>query len=238
MADEKTDVADQGTNKGDPGYDNKGDDQSVDNKTDATDQKVDDQQAADDKTEECEKKPDETQLTKDVKVDDEGVEKPKSEAPEKYEDFTLPKGFTMAEGALEAFNPVAKDLGLSQENAQKLINLYSTVQAKNIENINNAFAKEHEEMVAKVKADPEMGGDKYESNIKLASNVIGKFGNKGVVEVLTATGLGDNPEVIRMFLKIGKAMGEDTFVNKDDGGGGGPTNPKKKSLGDVLYPDM
>lgn len=230
MAVENTDTTDKGTNQGDPVPEG-GENKTVDNKTDAdTQQGTTDQQADAQKKDDGVKEPDTTQLTDGVKIEGE-----KEEVPEKYDDFKLPEGFTMDQGALEAFSPVAKELGMSQVNAQKLIDLYSSIQSKQAESIQKLFAEEHEKSIATVKADPEMGGNNYEANLKIACNVIVKYGSKDVLGAFAETGIGDNPDVIRMFLKIGKAMGEDSLVDKNDGGGAGV---KPKSFGELLYNEM
>jgi len=49
--------------------------------------------------------------------------------PEAYSDYTLPEGFAIDKAETEKFNGLAKDLGLSQEKAQKLVDYYAgTVQ--------------------------------------------------------------------------------------------------------------
>src|SRR5687767_12536146 len=57
-------------------------------------------------------------------------EEPKTGAPEKYEDFTLPEGIELDQAAMEGFLPVAKELNLTQEQAQKLVDL-QTAYVKN-----------------------------------------------------------------------------------------------------------
>ncbi|HET9131900.1 MAG TPA: hypothetical protein VFO86_13180, partial [Terriglobia bacterium] len=69
----------------------------------------------------------------DKKPEGEGDKKPDDKenptkiegAPEKYADFTLPEGFKFDDKTLEAATAVFKDLNLSQEGAQKLVDLYA-----------------------------------------------------------------------------------------------------------------
>lgn len=215
MAEENTGKVDPGTNQGDPG--------SSDGRQTAGDASV---------TQKTEGKVQDTQLTKDVNLNGDKTQDVKSQAPEQYTDFTLPDGFTMDQGAIEAFSPVARELGMSQENAQKVIDLYSNLQQLQVKNSQLAINEERDKNIALVKADPELGGEKYDSNIKSAIKVINRFGSKELVDVLNNTGIGNSPHLIRLFVRVGKAMGEDAFVDKGDGGGAGAA---PKTLAQHLY---
>src|SRR5882762_10933205 len=51
-------------------------------------------------------------------------EKPPAGAPEKYEDFKLPDGYKMDETASKEVTAMFKELNLSQDQAQKLVDYY------------------------------------------------------------------------------------------------------------------
>ena len=237
MADENTDVTDQGTNEGDPGA-GESDNKSVD-KTDANDQKASGQQNdGQKKTDDKPAEDDKTTSLLDGKKQEDKEEEPKSQAPESYDEFTLPQGFTMNDIALEAFSPAAKEAGLNQENAQKMIDLYSKLQGQEAKRLNEDFNARMDKQIAAVKSDPEIGGEHYETKIALANKVIGTFGNEGAIEAIRDSGLGTNPDVIRMLVKVGEVISEDVFVDKGDGGGVGGVKTTEKTLGDRLYPKM
>ena len=46
-------------------------------------------------------------------------------APENYADFTMPEGFTLADTEREEIHGLFKGMNLSQENAQKLVDMYT-----------------------------------------------------------------------------------------------------------------
>src|SRR5262245_55633150 len=61
----------------------------------------------------------------DAKQDDKGTQQ-QSKAPEKYADFKIPDGMAVDAKALEAFTPALRELNLTQDQAQKLVDVYAT----------------------------------------------------------------------------------------------------------------
>ena len=98
----------------------------------------------------------------------------KEEAPAKATqeqaevDFTkieLPEGFTMNEAALKEFMPLAKELGMNQEQAQAALSLHAKVMGETVKAWETNRETAYTELMADVKADKVMGGDKYEENL-------------------------------------------------------------------------
>lgn len=148
-------------------------------------------------------------------------------APEKYE-FKPAEGQELDTAALEQFEPIARELNLSNEQAQKMVDLYGTkilpmVQQQQAE----ARQKTTEQWAADVKADKEIGGDKLTANLSAAQRALDLFGSPALKEYLEGTGLGNHPELVKTFIKIGKAMSEDGMV---DG-----SNQGQRSAAEVLY---
>lgn len=148
-------------------------------------------------------------------------------APEKYE-FQAGEGVELDNAALEQFEPIARELNLSNEQAQKMVDLYGTkilpmVQQKQAE----AWQAQTEQWAADVKADKEIGGDKLTANLSAAQRALDLFGTPELKEYLNTTGLGNHPDLVKTFVKIGKAMSEDGMV---DG-----SNQGQRSAAEVLY---
>lgn len=121
------------------------------------------------------------------------------------------------------FEPIAKELGLSQEQAQKLVDIYPQIQQQQAE----AWSKQVADWGEQVKADKEIGGDKFNASVGAAQRALDQFGNTELREYLNASGLGNHPALVRFCAKVGKAMAEDTFVVPNQGG--------QRSAADVLY---
>ncbi|HEJ8055893.1 TPA: peptidase [Serratia marcescens] len=160
------------------------------------------------------------------KADKEAAEKAEKEkkpaAPEKYE-FSAPEGQELDANALAVFEPIAKELGLSQEQAQKLVDIYPQIQQQQAE----AWSKQVADWGEQVKADKEIGGDKFNASVGAAQRALDQFGNTELREYLNASGLGNHPALVRFCAKVGKAMAEDTFVVPGQGG--------QRSAADILY---
>lgn len=147
-------------------------------------------------------------------------------APEKYE-FTAGEGVELDADALKDFEPVARDLNLTNEQAQKLVDAYPKILAGVQQRQAEAWQKQTEGWAETVKADKEIGGDKLTANLSAAQRALDQFGTPELKEYLNATGLGNHPDLVKTFVKIGKAMSEDGMV---DG-----SNQGQRSAADVIY---
>lgn len=156
---------------------------------------------------------------------DDKEQKPEG-APEKYE-FKPAEGQELDTAALEQFEPVARDLNLTNEQAQKLVDAYPKILAGVQQRQAEAWQKQTEGWAETVKADKEIGGDKLTANLSAAQRALDQFGTPELKEYLNATGLGNHPDLVKTFVKIGKAMSEDGMV---DG-----SNQGQRSAAEVLY---
>lgn len=159
-----------------------------------------------------------------------GTQDPKATepvAPESY-DLKMPDGVELDQDAVAEFTAIAKELKLDQAAAQKL----ADVGAKMVQRQVEAHAKLVESWVEQVKTDKEIGGDRLAENLGVARKALETFGTPELRDVLNATGLGNHPEVIRAFYKVGKAISEDRFVSGAPKGGTAD-DPAKK-----LFPNM
>lgn len=69
--------------------------------------------------------------------------------------------------------------------------------------------------------DPEFGGVHLEQNLGIAKQAMEQFCPPALQEMLGRSGMGNHPDVIRMFLNIGKAMSEDKVVTGAPAAGDG-----------------
>lgn len=147
-------------------------------------------------------------------------------APEKYE-FQAGEGVELDTEALKDFEPVARDLNLTNEQAQKLVDAYPKILAGVQQRQAEAWQAQTEQWAVDVKADKEIGGDKLTANLSAAQRALDQFGTPELKEYLNTTGLGNHPDLVKTFVKIGKAMSEDGMV---DG-----SNQGQRSAAEVLY---
>jgi len=141
----------------------------------------------------------------------------KTGAPEKYE-FTPPEGQAFDRDVLGVFEAVAKKHDLSQEAAQSVLNeLAPALASKHARLVDEARVLWADE----AKADKEFGGDKFNENMATYAKTVKEFASDGLQGLLKESGLDNHPEVIRLFLKVGKAISEDRMVS---GGGASQTH--------------
>ncbi|PLD67577.1 peptidase [Klebsiella quasipneumoniae] len=167
------------------------------------------------------------------KADNQDGDKQKTEkeqkqegAPEKYE-FQAGEGVELDAEALKDFEPVARELNLTNEQAQKLVDSYPKILAGVQQRQADAWQAQTEEWAATVKADKEIGGDKLTANLGVAQRALDTFGTPALKEYLNGTGLGNHPELVKAFVKVGKAMSEDGVVTGKESG--------QRSAAEVLY---
>ncbi len=129
-------------------------------------------------------------------------------APEAYE-FKAPEGRVFDSEVMASYSQVAKELNLSQESAQRLLDAVGPKMAERqmamIEATRNGWADNS-------KSDREFGGEKLSENLGVAKKALDAFGTAELRTLLNETGLGNHPELIRFMFRAGKAISEDRMV--------------------------
>lgn len=155
-------------------------------------------------------------------------EAPPAGAPEKYE-FKFAEGQVVDPEVLGEFEGIAKEANLTNEQAQKFAELGSKLSGKIAMQQAQKQAEQVEQWRAESLADKEFGGDKLDANLAVAKTALDTFASPQLVELLNASGLGNHPEVIRAFFKVGKAISPDSGLVR------GNAPAPQKSAKDVLY---
>lgn len=125
---------------------------------------------------------------------------------------------------------MAKELDLTQEQAQKLIDL----DAKRAQSQLDAVNAQTKKWLDELPSDKEFGGDKLKENLAIANKAVEAFGTPELKQLLNESRLGNHPELIRAFYRAGKAISQDTrFV-----AGGSGNKPVKADAASALYPNQ
>lgn len=153
-------------------------------------------------------------------------------APEKYTDFVVPDGVIMRPEDAASFGALAKELSLSQSQAQKLVD-YEAGRIKAAgETAMTAYNQLLTDRLAVSKADPEVGGIKFDESVADARKAMAAFGTPALQKYFDASDAGSHVEIIRMLAKIGKAVSDDKIHL-----GGKPIETSgPKSLEERLFP--
>lgn len=157
--------------------------------------------------------------------------------PEKYE-LAGTDGAELDPVALEAAEPVFKELGLTNDQAQKLIPVAEQF-AKSIgdrlnQQILTSVAAERKAWLEEAKADEEIGGAKWDDTLVTAAKGLDGLGfPKGSKfrALLDESGLGNHPEMIRAFAKVGRTISEDSDFPRS-----GVATTGARTAADTLYP--
>jgi hypothetical protein len=153
---------------------------------------------------------------------------PPTGAPEKYE-LAAPEGFQLEPETTAQFETVARELNLSNEQANKLIPLGAQLAQKLAAQQQEGHAKQVAQWLEDSKADKEIGGDKFDASVQVALKARDKFATPELKTLMDQTGIGNHPEIVRLFHRIGTAIADDTFVQAPSGGG------SQKSAASVLF---
>lgn len=164
--------------------------------------------------------------------------KVKTGAPEKYEAFKLPEGVKLDDAQVADLQATAKDLGLSQDQAQKLVDRELKVRA----DVGAAAQIEFKSTVAawadQARADKDIGGDKLSGVLASAKKGVDTMEAQvpGLKQILDSTGFGNHPVAIKLFQKIGAMTGEDgKFLQ---GGAKAADRNSEAAVAGRMYPTM
>ncbi len=152
-------------------------------------------------------------------------EKEPAGAPEAYEDFTVPEGLEIDQVAMDSFKDIAKNSNLDQETAQKFVDLYN----EQIQKMNQTHIETVGQWAKDSENDKEFGGRHFQENLATANKGLKNFFGDGFIQLLTQTGLGNHPEAIRGFHKIGLQLKDGSVVKG--------AAPKTDPLA-AMYPTM
>jgi len=147
--------------------------------------------------------------------------------PEKAEQYELPEelGGTdtqFEEASFDALKSEAHRLGLNKQQfaglSRYLANQATSYKENRAENTQQA-------MQESVKHLQQEFGQAYQQNITHAQEAVKRFGGESLIRALDETGLGNNPELVKTFAKIGRMIAEDEVL----GGGGAQVFEKTPS---------
>lgn len=150
---------------------------------------------------------------------------------EAYADFDLPEGMQLDETVLTEATPIFKELGLGQEQAQKLVEFHAKQVQAGAQKQAEAFTQLKNDWKTETENDSEIGGDKYDENVKLAQATVARFGTDGFKKLMDDFGIGNHPEMVRVMAGVGRTLKEDV----PDSEGNAPSKAKDRIS--ILYPN-
>lgn len=169
------------------------------------------------------------------------AEQPKDNSGDRLNvaELKAPEGFEALDAdAVAKAEPVLRELGLDTAQAQKVMDLAAVTLRPLVE---QALGQEQERFgtliaetragwAKEAKADKEIGGANFAQNTALAAKARDQFGTPELKKMFDETGIGNHPELVRFFTRVGKAISEDSFHASNT-----ETPEKPKSDAEVFY---
>lgn len=127
----------------------------------------------------------------------------------------IPENYTFSSGTdqpvpdedVKAYSAIAKELGLTQEKAQRLYEMGSSQLRGNLENYSRAWAEQ-------TARDPELGGDNLKQTKANISRFLNEYATPEFRQLMKVTRLANNPEVLRVLSRAGARLSQDNvYIN-------------------------
>jgi Spy/CpxP family protein refolding chaperone len=172
---------------------------------------------------------------------------PAAVAPEAYAEFKVPDGYVLDEAVAKEAGGIFKEMNLTQEQAQKLVDFYT---AKTTESQNRPYQvwrDTQQKWVNEVKADPFMGPRLNHVTSTISKGIDQVVSNnpqlsklaEGFREVMDFTGAGNHPAFIRMFYEMASMITEGGHVSgRGPSPAGQQSDTQRTSAARAMYPNL
>jgi hypothetical protein len=132
--------------------------------------------------------------------------------PEKPDDYDI--NFTETEDFdkdfFSNFKNAAHGAGILPKQAQKLFDWYTETNTQLINDYQTQREVTEKQATDNLKSE---WGSAYDSKLKAAQAAVNHYGDDGLTSFLDETGLGNNPNLIKAFAKMGESLSEDSFTD-------------------------
>ena len=151
------------------------------------------------------------------------------ETPEGYDFGTEP-----GDERLNFYRAAVHKLGLTQDQATNMLKIYAAVEEEQAKSETRANADYAVNSQIELKRE---WGTNYDSKIDMAQRAFAQFSSPEFSKLMDETGLGNHPELLKAFSKIGEMLGDDHLVVGSGIGGGGMSPAQAKEEIESLYRD-
>ncbi len=181
-----------------------------------------------------------TTQTTEVKPEAKTEAKPEG-APAAYTDFKAPDGYTLSPDTIAAATPIFKELGLNQDQAQKLVDFHAKAMVDAAKAPNEAYTALRTDWQTKTKSDyPGPALETAKTEIGRMLTALPADVTSAFREAMDLTGAGDHPAVFKALHKLAAFVTEGKHVS-----GAGPSSAGQKAPGSApptaaaaLYPNL
>lgn len=136
-----------------------------------------------------------------------------AKAPEKPKEYklVLPQGQEVAPEDLERLTNFAREKGLSEEQAQALLEYELSGRKAFVEAQKRALAEQVTSWAKELETDKEVGGEKFNENIELARRFIAENAPPEFMKALNETGFGNYPPLVRFIVRLARKAAPDNM---------------------------
>lgn len=168
----------------------------------------------------------------------------KADEPVDYA-FTPPEGTELSEeqtAALDDFKSTAKDLGLSQDQFQRIIEMDLQRSEAEATAAIAAYDARISGWRQEARADSAIGGEQYDASIKKANAVLKQFADKEFIGMLRSPsaentngfGIGNHAATVRFLNNVAAALADPKLLTGNEG----PPPRTERDVTTSLYPTM
>lgn len=155
-------------------------------------------------------------------------------APEQYQAFALPEGFTLEGDRLGKAQEFFKANGWTQEQAQQAVDLYSQMAGEDAGAIQAALETQRQQQIVTWGEEAKAAlGDKYDETVGYARTAVQAVGDEALTAAFDEMGWGNHPALIKAFAFFGR-IGRDS---SSDTGGSASANSEERDIRKRLYPN-
>ena len=132
---------------------------------------------------------------------------------------------------IDDFKNFAFNNQMSLESAQQVASFYESFIQKGNTNYALQSRIQENEMRNSCENDVEFGGAKFHENLRYAKAAMTRFDDGSLGKILTDSGFGSHPEVVRFMFRVGQALSEKSMAM-------GQSPQRELSAAELFYPSM
>ena len=121
-----------------------------------------------------------------------------------------PDGVKVDEARMKGYADWAQQKGFSAEHASAALEYYLEAQKSADKESTDLMTKADSDWLAGLKSDKDFGGANFDANLAAAQKAMVRFGGEELGKFLHEARIGNHPLLVKAFLKIGKAIAEDS----------------------------
>jgi len=163
-------------------------------------------------------------------------------APESYQEFKVPEGYTLDAAAAQEASGLFKTMNLNQEQAQRLVDFYVKKTQESHDAPFKAYVDMRKGWREEASKHAEIGGNLAQVK-ETVSRAINQLGDAQLAsdfrDAMDITGAGDHPAFIRVFYKFAQAVTEGRPVSGNQPSRFGQGNQgRPQTAAHALYPNL